>query len=399
MTPALALSLPSADAPAAAPAPPSRWWVRWGVVIGLWSLVLVADTTQSLFYFDRYDPERGLSDALVRHGPMWGIWALFTPLVIFLAARFPLERGTLRRNLPLHVAAALALAMTHHVLYIGQAYAIGWMDEHYGPPANAFFKFATGKTHVYLLVYFALVGAYHAAEYHRRFRERELAASQLQARLTEAHLQALKTQLHPHFLFNTLNAVSVLTLKGETQCAIRMLSRLSDLLRLTLESSAAQEVTLREELDFLEKYLEIEKVRFQDRLTVEVDVDAGAMDASVPNLLMQPLVENAVRHGVARQMDAGKITVRAAREGDRLKLEVRDTGPGLPPGGMAEVHEGIGLSNTRARLERLYPGDHRFELADVPGVGGALVTIDIPFRPRPASPRATSVPPAFAAAR
>ena len=398
MTPTLALSLPSADAPAAAPAHPSRWWVRWGLVLGMWSLVAVADITQTWFYYDRFAPELGVGDAVVRTAPAWGLWALFTPLIFVFAARFPLERGTLRRNLPLHLLAGLALAMTHHVLFLGQAYAIGWIDQHYGAPANAFFKFATGKTHLYLLFYFALVGAYHAAEYHRRYRERELAASQLQARLTEAHLQALKTQLHPHFLFNTLNAVSVLTLKGETQCAIRMLSRLSDLLRLTLESSAAQEVSLREELDFLEKYLEIEKVRFQDRLTVEVDVDAGALGASVPNLLMQPLVENAVRHGVARQMGAGKITVRAAREGDRLKLEVRDTGPGLPPGGMAEVHEGIGLSNTRARLERLYPGDHRFELADAPG-GGARVAIDIPFRPRPAPARAAAVPPAFAAVR
>ena len=380
MTPTIHLAPLAAEAPASEA--PARPWVRWAMVLGVWGLIILLDTAQLTFYFEQWEPAHGWTDALARNLPPWGLWALFTPLIFHLSRRFPLERGLMRRTLPVHLAAALGLIGVHHVLYVGTAFAIGWPAEYNHTPPTFLLKQITGKTTLYLLIYFAVVGAFHALDYHRRLREREVAASRLQASLAEAHLHALKTQIQPHFLFNTLNAVSVLVLKGETQCAIRMLSRLSDLLRLTLESSGAQEVTLREELELLGRYLDIERVRFADRLTVDIDAAPEAMEARVPSLILQPLVENAVRHGVAQTLGAGRIEVRATREGERLRLEVRDTGPGLPPGG--QVTDGIGLSNTRGRLAHLYGADARFTIGGAPG-GGALATVELPFRTSPSA--------------
>jgi two-component system, LytTR family, sensor kinase len=392
MTPTIRLAPPAVEAPA--PEASARPWVRWGVVLGVWGLIILLDTAQLTFHFEQWEPANGWTDALERNLPPWGLWALFTPVIFHLSRRFPLERGRLRRTLPVHLAAALGLIGVHHVLYVGTAFAIGWPAQYDHTPATFLLKQATGKTTLYLLIYFAVAGAFHALDYHRRLRERELAASRLQASLAEAHLHALKTQIQPHFLFNTLNAVSVLVLKGETQCAIRMLSRLSDLLRLTLENSGAQEVTLREELELLGRYLDIERVRFADRLTVEIDAAPEAMEARVPSLILQPLVENAVRHGVAQTLGAGRVEVRATKDGERLRLEVRDTGPGLPAGG--EVTDGIGLSNTRGRLAHLYGADARFTIGDAPG-GGALAVVELPFRTSPSTADASSAAPSSGA--
>ncbi len=370
--------LPFTGAGASAPAESIAWRMRWLLLAAFWLLIALVDASQMYFgmYFWEHK-EIAFGEALARVGVIWLMWALLTPAVFRLAARFPLERGSVRRSLPVHVAAAAGIALFILAVYAWTTAWAGWpgMEMHTG--WSLFKKYLTGKVHLQLLTYGVLVGAFWALDYHRRFRERELTASQLEARLAQAHLQALRTQLHPHFLFNTLNAISVLVLKGESQCAIRMLSRLSELLRLTLESGGAQEVTLREELGFLERYLEIERVRFQDRLTVQTEVEPEALGAAVPNLLMQPLVENAVRHGIAERVEPGTIRVAARRRGGLLRLEVTDTGPGFP----ARVVDGIGLSNTRARLERLYGGDARLELGSAPG-GGARVVVEIPFRVR-----------------
>ncbi|HET8677491.1 MAG TPA: histidine kinase [Blastocatellia bacterium] len=187
-------------------------------------------------------------------------------------------------------------------------------------------------------------------------------------------------QLHPHFLFNTLNSVSAL-LDEDVEAADEMLARLGDLLRMTLTNSGAQEVTLQEELEFLRCYLEIERVRFQDRLTIQMDIDPQALDALVPNLILQPIVENAIRHGIASRINPGRIEIRAARAGDALQLQVKDNGPGIQTKSDLAVtsREGVGLSNTRARLKQLYGPRHRFELSDAVG-GGLLLTIEIPFQ-------------------
>ncbi len=185
-------------------------------------------------------------------------------------------------------------------------------------------------------------------------------------------------QLHPHFLFNTLHSISALVHK-DPECADRMIARLGDFLRLTLENSGAQEVSLQKELEFLRCYLEIERVRFQDRLTTHMEIDSRALDTPVPNLILQPIVENALRHGIAPRSTPGRIEISAKRKNGSLRIEVQDNGPGISaiskPNG--RLREGLGLANTRARLRQLYGAEHSFELSDAPG-GGLLVALEIP---------------------
>ncbi|HST19615.1 MAG TPA: histidine kinase, partial [Blastocatellia bacterium] len=228
------------------------------------------------------------------------------------------------------------------------------------------------------LTYSVIVGIYYAFNYYQKYREREVRALQLEGRLAQAELQNLKMQLHPHFLFNTLHAISVL-MQEDVQAANRMLVRLGDLLRMTLDNVGTHEVSLKQELEFLQGYLEIEQTRFQDRLTICMDVDPLVLDARVPNLILQPLVENAIRHGIAPRASSGKLEIRAAREDGSIRLEVQDNGLGLPEADEANVLKGVGLSNTRARLEQLYGPKHQFKMSNAEG-GGLLVSILIPFR-------------------
>ncbi len=213
-----------------------------------------------------------------------------------------------------------------------------------------------------------------------RYRERERAAERLAAGLTEARLQALKMQLQPHFLFNTLNAVSAL-IPAEAKPARRMVARLGDLLRIALEHEETQEVTLREELAFLEPYLEIEQARLGERLTVVMNIDPEALGARVPHLILQPLVENAIRYGIAPRIEPGRVEISASRGADDsfLHLEVWNDGPRLDREGGTRTRKGVGLTNIRARLEQLYEGEHRFELENHPE-GGVVVRISLPLR-------------------
>lgn len=217
-------------------------------------------------------------------------------------------------------------------------------------------------------------------DYYERYQAGELRASQLQTQLAQAQLQALRMQLQPHFLFNTLNSISALQLT-DVQAANTMTARLGDFLRLTLDNAGTQEVSLRQEMEFLGCYLEIERVRFQDRMQVTVKVDSAALDVNVPNLILQPIVENSIKYAVLMRAASGHIQIRARRDNGRLRIEVQDDGPGLqlPRNSNKATRGGVGLTNTEARLRQLYGGNHRFELANAPG-GGFIVTLEIPAR-------------------
>ena len=299
-------------------------------------------------------------------------------IVLACANRFPLEGRARWRNALLHLlfatlfvfAVSGAFHVIYHFLFVNSAekpyslrMTLQWIvfnsSENYG-------------------IYGLLLLLNQVFRYYRRFREGELRSSQLETQLTQAQLQALKMQLHPHFLFNTLHSISAL-IRRDPDAADKMIARLGDFLRLTLENSGAQEVSLQKELEFLKCYLEIERVRFRDRLTTRLDIEPRALDASVPNLILQPIVENAIRHGVAPRSAPGHVEISAKRGERALRIQVRDNGPGLsaitaPDDGF---REGLGLTNTRARLARLYGAAHRFELEDAPG-GGLLVTLEIP---------------------
>jgi len=201
-------------------------------------------------------------------------------------------------------------------------------------------------------------------------------ASELESRLARSQLNALEMQLQPHFLFNTHHAIQALIIKGETQDAARMLGRLSDMLRLSLQRTSNQEVTLAQELELLDLYLSIQQVRFKDRLRVTRRIDPACLGAVIPNLLLQPLVENAVLHGIAPHSSAGQLHLEAIRRDHRLLLSVCDDGPGLAEGG--SYTEGIGLGNTRARLERLYGQDFELDFNDAE-LGGLCVTVGLPY--------------------
>jgi sensor histidine kinase YesM len=226
-------------------------------------------------------------------------------------------------------------------------------------------------------VYAAVAGVGVALSYYARWREREMTAARLEAQLSEARLQSLKAQLHPHFLFNSLHAVASLIRTGDDAGAIRTIAGLSDLLRRVLDADTRPLVPLSEEAGFIERYFEIQRVRFGDRLRTSLEIEAGTENVQVPAMLLQPLVENAFRHGLADRVEAGEIIVRAKRAGDRLELVVEDNGQGLPQGWNRADRAGIGLKTTAARLEHVYRSSAEFHVEPRDG-GGTRVTIRVP---------------------
>jgi signal transduction histidine kinase len=305
----------------------------------------------------------------------WYVWAVLFPGMLWMARRYRFGRHTWKRAAAMHAGGVIVFTLVHAVLWVTCRVLI--MKALAGRDVSWWMYFQELFFLNFdweMMTYWAVVGLSHALDFHRESQERELTAAQLRTRLAEANLQALQRQLHPHFLFNTLNTISAL-MHRDTQAADAMLERLGDLLRLTLDRIGTQHVSLKDELDFLRKYLEIEKTRFGDRLQVHIEVELDTLDAAVPNLVLQPLVENALRHGIGPKIGAGRVDIVARREGNDLRLEVRDNGVGLTTDAF---HNGVGLTNTRSRLENLYGDRYRFECQTPPG-GGLAVTVVIPF--------------------
>lgn len=347
-------------------------------ILGIWTLVGLFFASQIYFYFAGTPRAVPFSTALVWQMSAVSISALSTFLILWFARLFRFDRQKWPRSLLFHLPASFAIAS---VLTAGHITIDSYFDSNLARvvftnfPARVFVSIDKN-----FIVYWLIIWASHALNYYKRYRESELQASQLAAQLAEAQLQALKMQLHPHFLFNTLHSISSL-LSRDTEAARRMIARLGDFLRLTLENSGAQEVKLRDELDFLKCYLDIEGIRFYDRLTVRMEIEPQTLSSCVPNLILQPIVENAIRHGIAPRSKPGLIEIKAVRLGERLRLEVRDDGPGLPVkiGPSRTGRRGIGLSNTQNRLRQLYGAEASFEMTnDVRG--GLLVILELPFR-------------------
>jgi LytS/YehU family sensor histidine kinase len=307
----------------------------------------------------------------------WYAWGALFPGIFWLARRFPLESSRLASRLSVHFAIAIFVAVLHPTL---QGILV-WIIRGFSDPlmliAHRLIGMSFWSCSEGFVIYWVLLLASHTNQFQSRLRAEELRASRLEAQLAQAQISALKMQLHPHFLFNTLHSISAL-LHVDVEAADRMVARLGDFLRLTLDNSESQEVTLEQELEFLRCYLDIEMTRFQDRLRVEFDIGAGTLDALTPNLILQPLVENAIRHGIAHRIEPGCVEIRSERRGDKLRIEVRDDGPGF-----ASNTAGIGLTNTRARLERLYGSGYVLQLNNGTQ-NGAIVILEIPFRLREA---------------
>jgi sensor histidine kinase YesM len=368
-----------------------RYSTLWVLVLAVWMLIGLSFTLNYYFFAEHYvtifrQPPT-IGQMLVWELPYWLLWAGLAPVVFLFTRRFPIDRERWFRNSMLHIVACVALTIAHRAIYL----IIGWLlhvaayqnltsiPDLYS--SDILFNLPTG-----FMSYGTIFLISYVIDYYRRHQEEELKISRLKAELaeaklqvTEAQLQALKMQLHPHFLFNTLNSISAL-LDEDAEAADQMLARLGDFLRMTLQNSGAQQVTLQEELEFLRCYLEIEHVRFHDRLTVNMRIEPATLEARVPNLILQPIVENAIRHGIVSRIAPGQIEISARLSDDALQLRVKDNGPGLgsPEAGRAIVKEGLGLANTRARLAQMYGPAHRFEMADAPE-GGLQVTLTIPF--------------------
>ena len=332
-------------------------------------------------------------DLFLLNAAFWMGWAVLSLPIIALCERVRVDRLAWKSAAAIHLGAMVAFCALHiagttsarvntarHMMAERAQKAlptapIYWTEEY----KRSFYQFLDWE----LLAYAAIAGVSHAVFFSRESHRRELRAAQLEKHLVEAQLQTLQRQLQPHFLFNTLHAISAL-MHRDVDSADRMLSRLSDLLRMTLDTIGRQQTSLKDEIDFLRKYLQIEQTRLGDRLTVTWEVDGETLDCLVPNLALQPLVENAIKHGIALKSEGGALTVRARRQGDMLWMEVEDDGVGPSETGLESLQKGIGLTNTRARLSHHYGANYRFEFHK--RVGSFAVVIVVPWKPAPAAP-------------
>jgi len=343
---------------------------RGFAILALWTVYAFFSASQN-FMSRAYSGEMHFMPSLKFAGLDSYLWAALTPVAFLLAGRLVLRRGNWWWAAPALLLAGVAIGIVHLAVFVRLLPLIGYQSTF-----RARQTVLVTKLHSDVLTCWTLFAMRHGIEYYRRYRVRELAASQLQAKLAVAQLEVLKMQLQPHFLFNTLHAISALMYR-DVEGADRMVTRLSDFLRLTLDSAGVQEVALKREMEYLDKYLEIEQVRFGDRLEVRRAIEPGTLDLLVPNLVLQPLVENAVRHGIAPRSSGGRIDVIVNESGGTLVIEVCDDGPGV-----SDIREGVGISNTRARLAQLYGSAGQLELANAPG-GGFRARLDIPAHTEP----------------
>jgi two-component system LytT family sensor kinase len=364
------------------------------ILLGVWTLIGLTFASLSFFGTLAISDYRrvNLVGIFVWNLTAFYLWALLAPLIALLARRYRLDRQHWLRSLfCVHLPASLVFPAIHLCLYLSLYWLAGGALTREFPTLLSLFRYQLfANLPMEVSIYWLILIAINALDYYHSFRVAEVKASELRAQLAQSQLRALKMQLHPHFLFNTLNSISAL-LHRDAEAADQMVARLGDFLRLTLENSGDQEVTLEQELAFLRCYLEIETVR-HDRLSVETDIEPQTLAALVPNLILQPLVENAIRHGISRQSTPGRLAIRAARSGSgaRLRLQVEDNGPGLSLVSEADAPApadllartlagGVGLANTRARLEHLYGARGRLELARATP-RGMIVTLEIPFQ-------------------
>lgn len=350
--------------------------LRWPVLFLAWTLVGLSFAAQ--FYLASAQAGAAVSWRQALSGALgdWYVFALLSAPTVLLVRRFPFGRENWAKSLIAHLAGGVAFSLAFMALRSAVAEWQGWAA---GRPVayGEVFRLLLVKTwHFNLLIYWVIVIALQAVGFYRESQDRARRALELEKRLTEARLMALQMQLNPHFLFNALNGIATL-MHRDVDTADRMLVRLAELLRMSLEKTGAQEVPLRQEMELLNRYLDIERLRFGERLAVKVDVSEEALEAKVPTLVLQPLVENALQHGLRSTAQRGTVEVFGRRDGEMLTLEVRDNGTGLKDG--TPARNGVGLGNTRARLQQLYGEKQSFAIANRPE-GGVQVRLTLPFQ-------------------
>jgi len=332
----------------------------------IWVMVGVVFASQLHLFASRTGGRMGWRDSLFWEVPRWCLWALLAPIVSSIARRYPWRKQDAVRLLAIHSLCAVILSSIHLVSFVLIFHLLRLSVAQPGSLIDTLqFAFAL-DFHVGVAVYFLIVLL-------RQYGDSEKRLTRLQTELTRAQLQALKMQLHPHFLFNTLNSISSY-LRTDVEVADEMIGRLGDFLRMTLQDRAAQEIVLEKELEFLKQYLAIEHLRFQDRLQTEYDIAPETLPALVPNLILQPLVENAIRHGVQSKPGIATIRISSRQTNGELQIRIEDDGAGLPE----RIQEGIGILTTRQRLDQAFGKAGRLELGNQSG-GGAIVTLSRTF--------------------
>jgi two-component system, LytTR family, sensor kinase len=351
---------------------PGSRLLRWGLIAAAWTLVggLVVAGSAARMVAQGGGPGSGIDPTRVAltFQSVW-LWALLTPLMFWLAARVPLSRARWGRALAAHAGFAIGI----HLLDVSLDWGLGWLGL---PVPGSFTGMLADELFINVYSYFAVIACGHALAYGALYQERRAREAQLAAALAQSQLEALELQLRPHFLFNALNTVNAQIRTGAGPEAIRTVTQLGDLLRALLQEGA-HEVAVREELALVDRYLGIEETRFGGRLSRRVDVAPEVLDALLPRLILQPLAENAIRHGCEKVPGPARVDIAIAQHGDRLRVTVRDSGAGV-----ASSREGIGLGNARERLRRLYGAEHRLALEAAEG-GGAVAILEVPFHCAP----------------
>jgi signal transduction histidine kinase len=362
-----------------------------GLFLAVWTAIGIAGSVHCYFSYASLGEPMSWPRAFALGMSLWYAWAILSVVIYWWTRLIPLEADAWLQRLALHFGAGIIFALAKLVMDFPIIKYI-YCSQPELCTFPVFFRMAfVGYFFRYLLISWLLMGVAHAVWYFQEYREREARAKQMEARLTEARLQILRMQMQPHFLLNALNTIASL-IHSDLERADEALCKLGDLFRFLLEHSGVQEVSIREELDFIASYLEIERLRYGVHVSVNIQVDRHLWPARVPPLLLQPLVENALRHGINSRGDSGIIDIQVRQTGDKLRLEVLDDGPGLRQNKSSTAREGVGLTNTRARLQELYPNAHHFEICNRPS-GGVRAVVELPLRENPAySPAEESAP-------
>ncbi len=350
------------------------------VGLAIWSLLGFFDANQTYFLMLNQGMHHSWLRIAVWAMTSWNFWAIMTPFIFWLERVFPLDRAPVK-SLLLHVSSAIASSATHVLLIVSLGRAIRPFDDMTKNTsfADNYINACIGMVPFGLFVYGAVIATAYALDFRQQFRERQIRTAQLESLLTQARLRSITSQLRPHFLFNTLNGIMALIRTNDNEAAGRMLVGLSNMLRSSLVDSPNHTTTLSAELEFTKLYTGIEEQRFGDRLSVLYDVPKDLLGVTVPSLILQPLVENAVQHGIAPRAAAGHIWIRARCESNLLIVEVQDDGIGLRDCANRRESSGLGLSATRERLAYLYGSNQSLEVGNAPK-GGTLVTIRLPLQ-------------------
>lgn len=346
------------------------------LIFGFFFLLSIYYSTETLVVFLRKGIPTTFAEQLVSRLLQWGPWALLTWFVLGFAKKYPLDIRRWRSFFPIHLLSGLLFAVLHVALYMLLFFIFFQAEVNKIP--DYFVTLLAKSTHFNLLVYFIIISLWNMWDYYRRNQENELKTSQLETQLAQTQLDVLRGQLNPHFLFNTLHMI-LAHVRKNPDIAESMIDRLSTLLRKTLEVSNSQEISFQEELEYLKIYLEIQECRFQERMESRLNIAADTLEIAVPNLFLQPLVENAIQHAIAPKAKGGTIQISSWRENNTLIVEVRDSGPGFPEDRENIFKAGFGLSNTRERLRLLY-GKNSFLTLENPEGGGAQVKVGIPIQ-------------------